>query len=287
MLQLRSIDAIVQRALDEDLASGDLTTESCVTADARANGEAIARQPLVVCGGEVFRRVFQLVDAATEVELSLTDGDEARPGDTLWRVRGSARSVLSAERVALNFVQRMSGIATLAKRYVAARPAGSTTRITDTRKTTPGLRLLERYAVRTGGAHNHRDNLGSAVMIKDNHIVAAGGIVCAVERARARAPHTCRIEVEVTSLDELEQAIDAAADIILLDNLDTPTIMKAVARCREVGRPPIGPIIEVSGGITLERIAELCAAGADVISAGALTHSAPAADISLELMGGR
>lgn len=287
MLQVRAIDAIVGRALDEDLASGDLTSQACIEASARAAGSAIARHSLVACGGEVFRRVFQLVDPSVEVEPVVADGDMVPAGAALWRVRGPARSVLMAERVALNFVQRMCGIATLAHEYVAARPAGSTTRIADTRKTTPGLRLFERYAVRTGGAHNHRDNLGSAVMIKDNHIIAAGGIVRAVERARAWAPHTSRIEVEVTSLDELEQAIDAAAEVILLDNMDTPTLERAVARCRQRGTPPDGPVVEASGGITLRRIPELCAAGVDVISIGALTHSAPAADIALELQGGR
>jgi nicotinate-nucleotide pyrophosphorylase (carboxylating) len=287
MLTTRAIDPIVLRALDEDLASGDITTESCVAADTLATAEAVARHELVVCGGAVFRRAFELVDAAVEVELARQDGDRVRAGEVVWRVRGAARSLLTAERVALNFTQRMCGIATLARKYVDARPDGATTRIVDTRKTTPGLRLLERYAVRTGGAHNHRDNLGSAVMIKDNHIVAAGGIALAVERARARAPHTSRIEVEVTTLDQLERALAARADVIMLDNMSTPAMERAVARCREVAPPPLGPIVEASGGVTLARIPELCRAGVDVISVGALTHSAPAADISLELSGFR
>jgi nicotinate-nucleotide pyrophosphorylase (carboxylating) len=182
-----------------------------------------------------------------------------------------------AERTALNFAQRMSGIATLARSYVRALPAGSKTRVTDTRKTTPGLRALERYAVRTGGAHNHRDTLGSAVMIKDNHIQAAGGIAVAVERARARAPHTSKIEVEVASLAELDQALAAGADIVMLDNFDKADVAAGVTRAK--GKA----LVEVSGGITLERIAELAAAGVDVISSGALTHSAPSADIALDL----
>jgi nicotinate-nucleotide pyrophosphorylase (carboxylating) len=175
----------------------------------------------------------------------------------------------------------MSGVATEARRYAAAVPAGSGVRITDTRKTTPGLRALERYAVRVGGAHNHRDSLGSAVMIKDNHIVAAGGITTAIARARQRAPHTSRIEVEVASLAELDEAIAAGADIIMLDNFTIEDVHAAAARARAIERGR--PLLEVSGGITLERIAELAAAGVDVISVGALTHSAKAADIALDL----
>lgn len=285
MLQLRIIDAAVARALEEDLSSGDLTSEACVSEGTQAVAEAIARHPMVACGGDVFRRVFQLVDPTASVELLVADGASVEPGAVLWRARGSARSLLMAERVALNFAQRMTGIATLARRYVAALPPGSSTRIADTRKTTPGLRALERYSVRTGGAHNHRDDLGSAVMIKDNHIVAAGGIEPAVVRARERAPHTSRVEVEVTSMAELEQALAARADIIMLDNMDDDAVRAAVARCRAEGAPPRGPIVEASGGITLERIPRLAAAGIDVISVGALTHSAPAADISLEFAG--
>jgi len=285
MLQRRIIDNVVSRALEEDLASGDLTSEACVPAEAVAHGEALARHEMVACGGEVFRRAFQLVDPECEVFLVKAEGEVVAPGEVLWRVRGKARSLLMAERVALNFAQRMTGIATAARRYVAARPAGATTRIADTRKTTPGLRAFERYAVRTGGAHNHRDDLGSAVMIKDNHIVAAGGIGKAVARARERAPHTCRIEVEVTNMAELEEALAAGADIVMLDNMDDAEVRAAVSRCRAEGHPPRGPIVEASGGITLARIATLCDAGIDVISVGALTHSTPAADISLELLG--
>ncbi|MBM4360148.1 MAG: carboxylating nicotinate-nucleotide diphosphorylase [Deltaproteobacteria bacterium] len=279
---LLTIDSVVSRALEEDLASGDLTSEACVGESAVARAEAIARHEMIACGGDVFRRVFQLVDPSSEVILVKGDGVLVRAGEVLWQARGKARSLLMAERVALNFAQRMSGIATLAHRYASAIPAGSTTRIADTRKTTPGLRALERYAVRTGGAHNHRDDLGSAVMIKDNHIVAAGGIAAAVVRARARAPHTCRVEVEVTNPAELEEALAAGADIVMLDNMDDDAVRAAVARCRAEGTPPRGPVVEASGGITLERIPRLAAAGVDVISVGALTHSAPAADISLE-----
>jgi nicotinate-nucleotide pyrophosphorylase (carboxylating) len=281
MLAPPLLDALIDRILDEDLAGGDLTTEACVDASAEATGEAVARKPLVVCGGAVFRRVFERLDPGARFESLVDDGAHVAVGTVIWRVRGKARALLSGERTALNLAQRMSGVATAARRYTEALPKGSRTRIADTRKTTPGMRALERYAVRTGGAHNHRDNLGSAVMIKDNHIVAAGGITRAIERARARAPHTSRLEVEVASLIELDEALAAGADIIMLDNFSLADTHEAVRRVN--ARPGFRPLIEVSGGITLERIGELAAAGVDVISVGALTHSAPAADIALDL----
>jgi nicotinate-nucleotide pyrophosphorylase (carboxylating) len=274
------LDAIIARALEEDVAGGDLTSEACVEPGARAVGEAVARKPLVVCGAAVFARVFAAIDAAVRFEALVADGTAVEVGAVIWRVRGAARSLLVAERTALNLVQRMSGTATLARRFVEALPAGSATRVADTRKTTPGLRVLERYAVRCGGAHNHRNDLGSAVLIKDNHIVAAGGIATAVARARQRAPHTSRVELEVASLPQLDEGIAAGADVIMLDNFSMDDVRQAVAR---VARLRPRPLLEVSGGITLERIAELGAAGVDVISAGALTHSAPAADIALDL----
>ena len=271
------LEPLVIRALAEDLEGGDLTTEATVEPETRAVARAAARSDVVVCGGDVFRAAFTLVDPSLEVTTALAEGVRAPRGSTLWEVRGSARSILMGERTALNFVQRMTGIATLSRRYVDALPPGGKTRITDTRKTTPGLRALERYAVRTGGAHNHRDTLGSAVLIKDNHIVAAGGITAAVERSRARAPHTSRIEVEVETLEELDEALAAGADIVMLDNFAEDAIGTAVARAR--GKA----LVEVSGGITLERIPALARAGVDVISVGALTHSAPAADIGLDI----
>jgi len=277
MLPRALLMPMVVRALEEDLAGGDLTTEATVDPSTQAVAWASARTELVVSGGDVFRAVFDAVDPTLEVVTNTTDGTRAVRGDVLWTVRGSARSILMGERTALNFVQRMAGIATLARRYVDAVPAGCETRITDTRKTTPGLRALERYAVRSGGAANHRDTLGSAVLIKDNHIVAAGGVTEAVERARRRAPHTSRIEIEVESLDDLDEALAARADIVMLDNFAPQDIDEAVRRAK--GRA----LVEVSGGITLERIATLAKASVDVISAGALTHSAPAADIGLDL----
>lgn len=271
------LDDLVDRALLEDLSGGDLTTEATVDADTRAVARALARSPLVVCGGDVFARVFYRVDPGLRVERHVADGASVARGALIWLVEGSARSILMAERVALNFAQRLSGTATLARRFVDAVPAGSSLRITDTRKTTPGLRALERHAVRVGGAHNHRDTLGSAVLIKDNHIEAAGGITQAITRAKARAPHTSRIEVEVESLAGVDEALTAGADVIMLDNFAPGDIEGAVQRAR--GKA----LIEVSGGITLDRVRALAAAGVDLVSVGALTHSAPAADIALDI----
>ena len=271
------LDDIVTRALHEDLAAGDLTTEATISPDARAVARAVAHSSLVLAGGDVFARAFALIDRGLRVERLKADGDRAEPGEALLVVEGAARSILFGERTALNFLQRMSGVATLTRRYVDALPQGSKTRIIDTRKTTPGLRALERHAVRAGGGHNHRNDLGAAVLIKDTHIVGAGGIRPAIARARAHAPHTSRIEVEVDTLQGLDEALAARADIVLLDNFDDAAIEQAVARA--AGRV----VLEVSGGITLPRIARLGSLGVDVISVGALTHSAPGADIGLDL----
>jgi nicotinate-nucleotide pyrophosphorylase (carboxylating) len=270
------IDRAVEIALEEDLASGDLTTEACIDPQARAVAHAVARKPMVACGEPVFARVFARVDPALTVEALVADGASVAAGTRLWSVRGRARSILMGERVALNFVQRMSGVATAARTYVDAVPSGCKTRIIDTRKTTPGLRALERYAVRVGGAYNHRDDLGAAVLIKDNHVAACGGVRAAVERARAAAPHTAKIECEVDSLEQLDEALAAGADIVLLDNMATSTVAEAVKRT--AGRA----VLEASGGITLARVAELARAGVDAISVGALTHSVQAADIGLD-----
>ncbi|HEX7452524.1 MAG TPA: carboxylating nicotinate-nucleotide diphosphorylase [Polyangiaceae bacterium] len=271
------IDQLVDLALNEDLAGGDVTTEATVAVNDRAIARAVAHSPLTVCGGDVFARVFYRVDPGVRVERRVADGERAKPNDVLWIVEGATRSLLMAERTALNFAQRMSGTATMTRRFVDALPRASVTRIVDTRKTTPGLRFLERYAVRCGGGHNHRDNLGSAVLIKDNHIVAAGGVREAVERAYKNAPHSSRIEIEVESLAMLDEALDAGADVVMLDNFAENEIAIAVEHAH--GRA----LVEVSGGITLERIAKLASAGVDVISVGALTHSAPAADIGLDI----
>ncbi len=272
------LQRIVAQALEEDLAGGDLTTEATVDAATQATARALARTSLVVCGFAVFEATFRLVDPELTVRAVLSDGKTAQNDDVIWEVSGSARSILMAERTALNFVQRLSGSATLAHQYVSALPAGSKCRIADTRKTTPGLRAFERYAVRCGGAWNHRDTLGSAVLIKDNHIKAAGGIGPAVAAAKTSAPHTCKVEIEVESLAELDRALAAGADIIMLDNFEPSDIAVAVKRAS--GRA----LIEVSGKIPLDRVGDIATAGVDVISVGALTHSAPAADISLEIV---
>lgn len=271
------LDDLVERALAEDLSSGDVTSAATVAAEERAIARAVARSDLTVCGSSVFARAFYKVDPGLRVEELMPDGTRASSGDALWVVEGSARSILMAERTGLNFAQRLSGVATLTRRFVDAVPAGSKLRVVDTRKTTPGLRLLERYAVRAGGGYNHRDCLGSAVLIKDNHIVAAGGIRSAVERARAHAPHTSRVEVEVDTLEQLDEALAVGADIVMLDNFDDARIAEGVARV--AGRA----LVEVSGGITLARIPELAKLGVDIVSVGALTHSAPAADIGLDI----
>ena len=270
------VDRVVGLALEEDLGSGDLTTEACIDADARASAHALARAPLVVCGGPVFARVFSRVDPSLVLEMHAPEGARVAANTRLWSVRGRARAILMGERVALNLVQRMCGVATQARAFVDAVPPGTRARITDTRKTTPGLRALERYAVRVGGAHNHRDDLGAAVLIKDNHVAACGGVRAAIQRARAAAPHTAKIECEIDSLDQLEEALSAGADIVLLDNMPTASVREAVERSR--GRA----LIEASGGITLARVAELSRAGVDAISVGALTHSVPAADVGLD-----
>jgi nicotinate-nucleotide pyrophosphorylase (carboxylating) len=275
-LPLVVVDRVIATALEEDLASGDITTEACVAPKARAIARAVARRPMVVCGGPVFARVFAAVDPSLTVEVDAEEGARVEAGTRLWTVRGRARAVLMGERVALNLVQRMCGVATQARTYVDAVPAGCATRITDTRKTTPGLRALERYAVRVGGAHNHRDDLGAAVLIKDNHVAACGGVRPAIERARAAAPHTAKIECEVDTLEQLDEALAAGADIVLLDNMSTATVIEAVKRAH--GKA----LLEASGGITLARVAELARAGVDAISVGALTHSVQAADVGLD-----
>ncbi len=273
------VDPIIDRALTEDLSGGDVTTDACIEPGARAVAHAVARKEMVACGTEIARRVFGRVDPSLTFDVHVADGVRVAAATRLWTVRGGARSILMAERTALNLVQRMTGIATLTRLHVDRVAEGTGTRITDTRKTTPGLRLLERYAVRTGGGCNHRDDLGSAILIKDNHVVAAGGVGAAIARARAYAAHTCKIECEVDGLAQVEEALAAGIDILLLDNMGTEAVREAVllVRARDAR-----VVIEASGGITLERVTELSLAGVDAISVGALTHSAPAADIGLD-----
>ncbi|MET0391204.1 MAG: carboxylating nicotinate-nucleotide diphosphorylase [Polyangiales bacterium] len=271
-----TLTKIVSLALDEDLGRGDLTTEATVDADAVGGALLRAREAAVFCGGELVREVYAQIDPQVNVTLQRRDGERVEAGASLLRLQGPARSLLEGERVALNFCQRLSGVATLTRAYVDALPAGHHTRIADTRKTTPGLRALERHAIRCGGGHNHREDLSAAVLIKDNHIAAAGGVGQAIDRARARAPHTSRIECEVDTLAQLEVALHHRADIVLLDNFSDADLTRAIALI--AGRA----IVEVSGGVTLERIPRIARDGVDVISVGALTHSARAVDLGLD-----
>ena len=270
------LEETVRRALAEDIDRGDITTEACVSPTAM--GEAIlrAREKVVVCGLPIVEEVYGQVDPLVDVDPLVMDGAVVDAGAEVATLTGPAASILLGERVALNFMQRLSGVSTMTRRFVDALPEGSNTRITDTRKTTPGLRAFERYAVRCGGGFNHREDLGAAVLIKDNHVAAAGGVREAIERAKAYAPHTCRIECEVDTHEQLEEALAAGADIIMLDNFDDEAVAKALAAID--GRA----VVEASGGIALKRVASLGALGVDVISVGALTHSAPSSDLGLD-----
>lgn len=275
-----AVRAIVERALAEDNGWGDLTTDLLIPEEARARATALLKQPGVVCGTEVMALAFKVVDPELSVEVLLPDGTRAEPGALIARVAGNAAAILTAERVALNFLQRLSGIATTTARYVAALE-GRPVRLVETRKTTPGLRVLEKYAVRVGGGHNHRQNLSDGVLIKDNHLAVLRslgvGLGEAVRRARANAPHTLRVEVEVETLAQLSEALAAGADVVMLDNMTLDELRQAVAEAG--GRAQL----EASGGITLEGLAAVAATGVDIISVGALTHSARALDISLEI----
>lgn len=270
------LERIVANALEEDLGRGDLTTDACVSPELQGAAVFRARSELSWSGSAVIETVFRLLDPSVKVTVLVADGERLAPGDRAVRVEGPAGSILKGERVALNFVQRMTGIATLTRRNVDALPEGSRCRIADTRKTTPGLRAIERYAVRCGGGHNHREDLGAAVMIKDNHIAAAGSITGAIQAARAHAPHTARIECEVDTLEQLDEALAAGADILLLDNMDNGTVAEALRRIDG------NAIAEASGNVTLDRIEALATLGVDVISIGALTHSAPSGDVGLD-----
>jgi nicotinate-nucleotide pyrophosphorylase (carboxylating) len=270
---------LIELALEEDLGRGDVTTDAVIPTGVQGVGEVIAREPLRLAGLAVAAEVFRRVDAALSIDRPARDGDACPAGAHLLRVRGSARSILRAERTALNFLQRLSGIATVTQAFVAA-VAGTSVRIADTRKTYPGARVLEKLAVRAGGGSNHRADLGSGVLIKDNHVAASRSVGEAVRRARAVAPHSLRIEVEVDELGQLEEAIAAGADIILLDNFSTADVVAAV---RRVSSAIPRPLLEVSGGVSLGRVRELADTGVDIISIGALTHSARAVDLSLDL----
>lgn len=273
----RRFDGVLRRALDEDLGgAGDLTSESIFGEDDRTTGVVVARKPGTVAGVGLAARVFELVDRRCTVTLEVEDGVRVAAGTMLATIDGPTRAVLSAERTALNLLGRMSGIATATSELVDL-VAGTGARIADTRKTTPTLRAFEKHAVRMGGGWNHRFGLYDAVMVKDNHVVAAGGIRPAVERVRARVGHTVTVEVEVDSLDQLDELLDVGADVVLLDNMDPETMREAVSRVD--GRM----VVEASGGITAETVRAVAGTGVDVISVGWITHSAPSLDVALDL----
>ena len=284
MLTPRQIERVVIAALEEDAPWGDVTSEYLIPADAAATADLVAREPGVFSGGDVFAAAFTLTDADITVDLAVSDGAAFGAGDVLATVSGPARGVLTAERVGLNLVQRMSGIATLTARYVDA-VAGSGARIADTRKTTPGLRALERHAVRSGGGHNHRYSLSDAVMAKDNHLAVltadGGDLTGALRRALAALPHATHVEVEVDRLEQIEPVLaagDGTARVgtIMLDNFTLDDLRAGVALV--AGRATV----EASGGVSLRTVADIAATGVDVISVGALTHSARALDLGLD-----
>ena len=279
MSSLRT-DQLIDLALEEDAGLGDVTSRAIFSAKHRSRAFIEARQELIVCGLAVAARVFARVDPALTVKLTAADGDRVKPGAKILTVTGPTASLLTAERTALNFIQRLSGVATLSHRYAAA-VSGTATRVADTRKTTPGWRALEKYAVRCGGCFNHRSSLGEHVLIKDNHIAAAGSLAKAVKLARLAAPHSAKIEVEATTLAEVKEALRAGAEVILLDNMAPPMIRAAVALIAGAA------VVEVSGGIRFETLRDFALPGVDVISVGALTHSAPAADLSLTILPSR
>lgn len=276
-----SVERLIDLALDEDLGRGDVTSEAIFPVGERATGYIHAKSPLWLSGVDVAAAVLRRVDPGISLSILQADGAQVLPGTRVMEFAGTVRGILAAERTALNFLQRLSGVATLTRRYVEA-VAGTGAQIVDTRKTAPGFRWLDKRAVRHGGGTNHRADLGSGVLIKDNHVVAAGGVGPAVRRAQAGAPHPLRIEVEVTTLAQLGEAVAAGAEIVLLDNMTPDGVRQAVASLPPRGTPG-RPRLEISGGVTLQTVRAYAEAGADLISVGALTHSVPAQDLSLEV----
>lgn len=269
------IRRVVEAALTEDVGTGDITTALTVPADEVSSAFISIREDGVVAGMSVAETVFSIVDPAVKFEAGVIDGQRVKRGDVLATIHGPSRSILTGERVALNLLQRLSGIATKTAHFVSL-VEGTKARVIDTRKTTPGLRALEKYAVQVGGGRNHRFGLYDGILIKDNHIIAAGGITKAVESAKNGAPHTLKIEVEVRTLDELNEALSSGADAILLDNMDVQTMRQAVEIT--AGRA----VLEASGGVNETTVADIAATGVDLISVGALTHSVRALDIGLD-----
>lgn len=269
-----AVDQIIQAALAEDIGTGDVTTAATIAKDTPARAQLVAKEDFLLAGIEVAGRVFRLLDATTAFEPLIQDGQTVKRGEVLAWIKGDASVLLQGERVALNLLQRMSGVATMTAQFVAE-VEGTGAVIVDTRKTTPGLRLLEKYAVRTGGGGNHRMALYDGVLIKENHIAAAGGIAAAIGRAHERVPHTLKIECEVRDLDEVSEALEAGADILLLDNMNPEQLREAVALIDHRA------VTEASGGVNLDSVRVIAETGVRLISVGALTHSCRAVDISL------
>ena len=270
-----NVDNLLLQALREDISDEDVTTNSVMRTYKKGEAQLICKEDGIIAGMDIFQRVFELLEPEIQIEKYVSDGAEVKKGDILAVVRGDIRVILSGERTALNYLQRMSGIATYTH-SVAKLLEGSHTKLLDTRKTTPNMRIFEKYAVRVGGGHNHRYNLSDGVLIKDNHIGAAGGVRQAVEMAREYAPFVRKIEIEVENLDMFKEALDAGADIIMLDNMSVETMKEAVAMAK--GRAET----EWSGNITRENIERIKDIGVDYVSSGALTHSAPILDVSLK-----
>ncbi len=271
------VDDLIKTALKEDINYCDVTTDYLIPSDQEGEGRLMAKADGIVCGTEAAARVFTLLDADTKIEFLKHDGDHAAYGEDIMKLRGKTAVLLKGERTALNLIQHMSGIATAANRYVKI-TEGTNASIADTRKTLPGLRPLQKYAVMCGGAKNHRYNLSDAAMLKDNHIDAAGGITAAIEKLRSRIGHMTKIEVETRNLDELNEALAAGADVIMLDNM-SPELMKQAVEIT-AGRA----VLEASGGITDETLRAVAESGVDIISIGALTHSVKAFDISMYIV---
>jgi len=273
---VEQLDLLLWLAIQEDLGHGDVTTEAVVDPDLKGRAVVLGREAFVLSGSRVFRRIFELLDSAIQIENFFQDGEEIQPGIPVFGLDGSVRTLLTGERTALNFVQKLCGIATLTRNMVKEL-SGSSCRLLDTRKTTPLWRVLEKAAVRHGGGTNHRFGLADGVLIKDNHIIAAGEVGEVVRRARQRAPHTLKLEVEVDNLEQFEVALEAGADIILLDNFSLEMLREAVERNK--GRV----LLEASGGVLLERVRAIADTGVDFISCGALTHSARSIDLTMEM----
>ncbi len=267
---------LVMSALQEDMPLGDITTDNIISEGHISNAEFLAKQDAVIAGLDVAKLVFEMLDSRVDFTALVKDGDSVKLGEVIARVSGPTRALLKGERTALNFLQRLSAIATITNRYVL-KVKDLPVKITDTRKTTPGLRLLEKYAVSAGGGSNHRYSLSDGVLIKDNHIAAAGGITNAVNRVRTSIPHTVKIEVEVESMEEVQEALDCRADIIMLDNMSNEKMTEAVGLINKRA------LVEASGNITEETIYEVAKTGVDIISIGKLTHSANSVDISMNI----